>query len=86
LAGAAFAVVYYYTGWNLGRWLPSRFSWKALKPRPKLRVHEPDREESFSDQVDRILEKISREGEASLTAQERHLLEDASRRYQQRRR
>ena len=32
-----------------------------------------------------ILEKISREGEASLTAQERDTLEDASRRYQQRR-
>lgn len=86
LAGAAFGAIYYYTGWNLGRWLPSRFSLKALKPRPKLRVHEPDHDESFSDQVDRILEKISREGEASLTAQERHTLEDASRRYQKRRR
>jgi membrane associated rhomboid family serine protease len=85
LAGAAFAFLYYYTGWNLGRWLPSRFSLGMLKPRPKLRVHEPDRESSLSDQVDRILEKISREGEASLTAQERRTLEDASRRYQQRR-
>lgn len=86
LAGAAFAYVYYATGWNLGRWLPGGFSLRALKPRPKLRVHEPDREESLTDQVDRILEKITREGEQSLTAQERHILEDASRRYQQRRR
>jgi membrane associated rhomboid family serine protease len=86
LAGAAFAFLYYYTGWNLGRWVPNGFSLGALKPRPKLRVHEPDHEESLSDQVDRILEKISRDGEDSLTAQERRALEDASRRYQQRRR
>ncbi|HVX14386.1 MAG TPA: rhomboid family intramembrane serine protease [Pirellulales bacterium] len=86
LAGAAFAFLYYSTGWNLGRWLPRRLSLASFKPRPKLRVHEPDRDESLSDQVDRILEKISREGEASLTAQERRTLEDASRRYQQRRR
>ncbi|HET6882335.1 MAG TPA: rhomboid family intramembrane serine protease [Pirellulales bacterium] len=86
LAGAAFAYLYYTTGWHLGRWLPRRFSLGALKPRPKLRVHEPQPEESLSDQVDRILEKISREGESSLTAQERRTLEDASRRYQQRRR
>lgn len=88
LAGAAFAFIYYQTGWNLGRWWPSGLSLKSLKPRPKLRVHEPQMEEreNLSDQVDRILEKISREGEASLTAQERRTLEDASRRYQQRRR
>jgi membrane associated rhomboid family serine protease len=86
LAGAAFAFVYYYTGWNLGRWIPSRFSLGALKPRPKLRVHQGERESTLNDQVDQILEKISREGEASLTAQERRTLEDASRRYQQRRR
>lgn len=85
LAGAAFAYVYYSTGWNLGRLWPRRFSLSSLKPRPKLRVHEPEREESLSDQVDRILEKISRHGEASLTAQERSILEDASRRYQKRR-
>jgi membrane associated rhomboid family serine protease len=86
LAGAAFAFIYYYTGWNLGRWIPRRFSLSFLKPRPKLRVHEPEREGSLSRQVDQILEKISREGEASLTAEERRALEDASRRYQQRRR
>jgi membrane associated rhomboid family serine protease len=85
LGGAAFAYLYYATGWNLGRWLPSGFSLRAFKPRPKLRVHEPDREQNLTDQVDRILEKITREGEQSLTAQERHILEDASRRYQQRR-
>ena len=35
--------------------------------------------------VDRILEKISREGEGSLTRKERRTLETASRQYQNRR-
>lgn len=86
LAGAAFAFIYYYTGWNLGRWLPSGRSLRGLKRRPKLRVHEPPaRDENLADQLDRILDKISREGQASLTPQERDTLEEASRRYQQRR-
>lgn len=87
LAGAAFAFFYYYTGWNLGCWLPSGWSLRGLKRRPKLRVHEPAaRDENLTDQLDRILDKISREGQASLTSQERETLEEASRRYQQRRR
>ena len=87
LAGAAFAFLYYYTGWNLGRWLPSGWSLRGLKRRPKLRLHEPTtRDENLTDQLDRILDKISREGQASLTSQERDTLEEASRRFQQRRR
>ena len=86
LAGAAFAFLYYYTGWNLGRIVPRRLSSALLKRRPKLSVHEPpQREEDLGRQVDHILEKISREGEASLTHAERRTLEEASRRYQQRR-
>ena len=90
LAGAAFAFLYYKTGWNLGRWLPS-FSFKSLKrrlkPGPKLRIHSPaSREQDLSQEVDRILEKISAHGESSLSAAERRTLEEASRRYQQKRR
>jgi membrane associated rhomboid family serine protease len=86
LAGAALAFVYYKSGWNLGRLMPRRLSWTLFQRRPKLRVHEPpQREEDLGRQVDHILEKISREGEASLTQAERHTLEEASRRYQQRR-
>jgi membrane associated rhomboid family serine protease len=87
LAGAAFAFLYHYTGWNFGKIMPGRMriSSNMLKRRPKLRLHEPpQREEDLSRQVDRILEKISREGEASLTQAERRTLEEASRRYQQR--
>lgn len=90
LAGAAFAFLYYKTGWNLGRWLPS-FSFKSLKrrlkPGPKLRIHSPaSREQDLTQEVDRILEKISAQGESSLSAAERRTLEEASRRYQQKRR
>ncbi|HXT60616.1 MAG TPA: rhomboid family intramembrane serine protease [Pirellulales bacterium] len=92
LGGAVFAFIYYKTGWNFGRWLPSApswksLSWKGLKGRPKLRVHKPAaREQDLGQEVDRILEKISAQGESSLTAAERRTLEEASRRYQQKRR
>lgn len=97
LAGAAAAFAYFRTGWSLGRLWPERLrlplgrgNW--LGKRPQLRVHrpgtEPDgREEiDLSREVDRLLEKISTTGEASLSAEERRTLESASRRYQERRR
>jgi membrane associated rhomboid family serine protease len=90
LAGALFAFIYYRSGWNLGRLLPAsrggRWSLSSFKMRPKLRVHDPDEHEAdLNTQVDQILEKISREGEASLTKKERKTLEEASKRYQRRR-
>ena len=86
LAGAAFAFVYYRSGIRLERLLPSGFSGWPLKRRPKLRIHQPGPNEAdLSQQVDQILEKISREGEASLTSKERKTLENASRQYKQRR-
>ena len=39
---------------------------------------------SLDERVDAILEKISREGEASLTDQERALLKEASNKYKKR--
>jgi membrane associated rhomboid family serine protease len=90
LAGAGFAFLYYWLGWNLTKLFPRVFSLGWLKPRPRLRVHDPARESrssrEMSDEVDRILEKISREGESSLTRKERRILEGASREYQKRRR
>ncbi len=86
LAGAAFAFLYYRFGWNLGRLVEGRFSWVNFKRRPKLRIHDPPSEDAeLSNQVDRILEKIHREGEGSLTRKERRTLENASREYQRRR-
>jgi membrane associated rhomboid family serine protease len=94
VAGAAFAIVYYLQGWNLTRWSGGLFTWPAslwqrgrslFRRKPRLHVHKPDDEPphpDFSAEVDRILEKIYREGEGSLTPQERQTLEKASREYQ----
>lgn len=88
-AGIACGVLFFYTKWQLGVLIPQRLSLSALRAKPKIRIHDPDAkarrsEEKMSSDVDRILEKISREGEASLTSRERMKLEEASRRYQDR--
>jgi len=89
LAGMAFGFAYYTSGMNLGRLVPRRFSdlsGKLFRMRPRLKIHDPQRDaRDLTAQVDEILEKISREGEASLTKTERRTLEEASRRYQRRR-
>lgn len=86
LAGAAFAFLYYQAGWNFGRLGPGSFSWRLFRAKPRLRVHLPEDEEaSLSKEVDRILAKISREGERSLTREERRTLQNASKQYQKRR-
>ncbi|MEX2138432.1 MAG: rhomboid family intramembrane serine protease [Pirellulales bacterium] len=87
LTGAAFAFLFYKTGWQLGGLLPKRFSLSRLGRKPRLRVHSAeDDEDDLGRRVDRILEKINREGQDSLTRDERRTLEKASRRYQQKRR
>ncbi len=88
LTGAAFAFIYFRSRLNLGRLVPSRLGELAGSLfRPRLRIHDPDKDaRDLGRQVDAILEKISREGEDSLTKKERRTLEEASRRYQQRRR
>jgi membrane associated rhomboid family serine protease len=86
LTGAAFALAYFYFHWNLGNWLPSGWPVRRSVPGPKLRLHDPQVDQQrLSEEVDRILEKISREGEDSLTRKERRTLENASRQYQKRR-
>ena len=88
LAGMAFGLAYYQTGMNLGRLVPRRLSDlnKIFRFRPKLKIHDPEQDaRDLNAQVDEILEKISRQGEASLTKAERRTLEEASRRYQRRR-
>jgi membrane associated rhomboid family serine protease len=86
LAGAAFALAYYKFHWNLGRLTGWSSSLPRLRPRPKLQIHDPEKEYAdLSSEVDRILEKIHVQGEASLTRKERRTLEDASREFQRRR-
>jgi membrane associated rhomboid family serine protease len=89
LGGAMFAFLYYQSGWRLERFLPSGSLWKRLRPKPRLRIADPDSagsaEPSTDDQVDEILKKINEQGRDSLTRQERRILEEASRKYQRRR-
>jgi hypothetical protein len=74
---------------NFGRFAPGgmpNFK-RMLRFKPRLKLHDPEKESSnLTAQVDAILEKISREGEGSLSRSERRTLEEASRKYQQKRR
>jgi membrane associated rhomboid family serine protease len=90
LGGAVFAFLYFQWGWRLERFLPSGAMLKRMRPKPKLRVVDPDSPDSPDDstdaQVDEILKKIQEHGRDSLTRRERRILEDASREYQKRKR
>jgi membrane associated rhomboid family serine protease len=86
LAGAAFAGVYFALGWRFDRLWRGGWRWPRLRRRPKLRLHDPAADEQeLTEEADRILEKIARQGEASLSRRERRTLEAASRLYQRRR-
>jgi membrane associated rhomboid family serine protease len=92
LGGAVFGLLYAWRGWSLDGLasLPERF----FTRRPRMRVVSPDDDRGTSSRpgddprldeaVDRILEKISRTGESSLTAAERETLTRASRRLKER--
>jgi membrane associated rhomboid family serine protease len=87
LAGAAFGFLYFRTGWTLASLMPKKFSWKLPRSGPRLRIHDPDEmDRDMTQQVDEILRKIQEHGQDSLTKQERRILEEASRRYQQKHR
>jgi membrane associated rhomboid family serine protease len=87
LAGALFGLYYYRIGSQQAAGLAGWLSGVSLKRRPKLRVHEPDEaeEDDLTARVDAILEKIQREGQDSLTWNERRILQKASRKAQERR-
>ena len=78
LVGAALAAVYYKLGWKFSRWMPRQLGGaaKLVRRRPKLKLHVPEDDR----EADRLLDKVHREGESSLTARERKILESYSRR------
>ncbi|MGB0596045.1 MAG: rhomboid family intramembrane serine protease [Rubripirellula sp.] len=91
LAGAFFSLGYYFLHWNL-RWLnlgavsdvPARMRHRSRKM--KLKLHDPEKKiEREAEDADRILAKIHEQGESSLTAAERKILERYSRRQRERR-
>ncbi len=92
LGGAAFGVLYAWRGWSLEDVFEAPRRWFTRPPR--MRVFHPDGEHAprpgddpqLDAEVDRILEKISRGGESSLTAAERETLTRASRRLKERQR
>jgi len=85
LAGAFFAFVYFQQGWRLSS-IPLPSVKTAFKSTPKLKVHDPEAEENeLRETVDRLLEKITKHGEASLTRKERKTLQSASKKLKERR-
>jgi membrane associated rhomboid family serine protease len=85
LGGALFALLYFQSGARLERFVPSSSMIERLKPKPKLKVHDPESAEETDEAVDEILKKIQAQGRDSLTRRERRILEEASREYQKRR-
>ena len=87
LAGAGLAVVYWFSRIRLENAFSSVSRWK----KPRLKIHHvddtpPQKDDPLEKEVDQILRKISRSGEASLTDAERETLRRASREYQNRKR
>ena len=89
LAGIGFGVAYFFSGIQLGKFIPSKLAlpkW-SLRSRPKLRIH--TEEEDFDpyndsdEEAERILEKVNQSGMESLTEAERKKLEAYSRRMRQ---
>lgn len=57
---------------------------RILSPRRRVRIYKEPEPDDLEKRVDEILAKISSQGEASLTDEERRTLVDAGRRYQRR--
>lgn len=67
LIGGAFGMLYYKLGWNF-----SSVEMPDMK-RSKVKIHQPDDgggDDKLQQEADRILEKISQQGESSLTRRE----------------
>ena len=67
LVGGAFGMLYYKLGWNF-----SGLEMPEMK-RSKLKIHQPESsapDDKLQQEADRILEKISQQGESSLTRRE----------------
>jgi membrane associated rhomboid family serine protease len=83
LGGVAFGALYFYRQMHFSRWFDAlrgsvRFSRRKTG---NLRIYSPSTQpdSQLDEQVDRILQKISQHGEASLTSRERNILTQASR-------
>lgn len=101
LGGALFALLYYLGGWRLTGWWRGWDSFRRRGDRRHLRLYHPEAElkepvavpassmtgvdEHLEAKVDALLEKMSRQGQASLTEHERQILLKASELYRRKR-
>jgi membrane associated rhomboid family serine protease len=93
LAGAGFGALYFTKGWRIlstsssrsrsqsGGGLLKKLTTPKPKKNPNVRIYEPPAEE-LDREVDRILDKINREGRESLSSDEEGVLMRASEKYQ----
>ena len=84
LAGLAFGAAYAHFGWNL-RWMRFERLGDLFKSKPNLKIHAPDKDPRLQSQADQILQKIAEDGEESLNAKERRLLNRYSKQIRKRR-
>jgi membrane associated rhomboid family serine protease len=87
LGGYLFGFLYYHQRWNLDETFSGLKQMKLPRRRRKshLKVYQPQRDSAEIEiRTDEILQKISEQGEASLTDEERAILADASRRLRNR--
>ncbi len=81
--GLLFGYLYQRNNWWISKWFSAGglSHWKkGFQRRPQLKIHKPPADPDLDARVDELLDKIRREGEASLTDEERALLMEASRR------
>jgi len=89
VGGMVFALVYQRRGWRVASLLDRvRLSGvkRALRPKTRLRVYEPETPVDLDSRVDELLAKVAQHGESSLTEAERAELVAASRKYRDRQR
>ena len=94
LGGLLFGFAYVLFELRLSNWLSVRRVpawWRERERRKSVRLYppeadatEPSPENDLDEKVDEILRKITEHGEASLSARERKVLSEASRRYRER--
>ncbi len=89
LVGAAYGLLFFRTHWDLASfWRSDWRHWLRRRAQgTQLKLHEPaEGGSTLDEQADVVLQKLHEHGEASLSARERKILEDYSRRLQQKRR
>lgn len=90
LGGAAFGAMYHLSGFRFLQFRPVIWISSLFSRRPRLRVHSGDDPQDDlakeTEMADRILEKVHREGESSLTRKERKFLQRYSKKVRDRNR